>query len=120
MNLPDNLCYQRDIDDDDYETDSDLLNKRVKHLNNVINQFWRRWRHEYLLELRESHRTSRGNSSGSPVAKGDIVLVHDERHPRGFWKLARITETIAGKDGQVRGAVVNPTPPITATVSVRD
>ena len=106
LSLPDNLCYQRDINDDDFEVDSDHLNKRVKHLNNVINHFWKRWRHEYLLELRESHRTNQGESRGSPIATGDIVLVHDEHQPRGFWKLAQVKETIVGKDGRVRGAVL--------------
>ncbi len=86
--------------------DSNHLNKRVKHLTNVINQFWKRWRREYLLELRESHRTNRGKSGGSPIAIDDVVLVHNEHQPRGFWKLARVKETIVGKDGRVRGAVL--------------
>ena len=106
LSLPDNLCYQRDVNDDDFKVDSDHLNKRIKHLNNVINHFWRRRRHEYLFELRESHRTSQGKSGGSPIAQGDIVLVHDKHQPRGFWKLAHVKEIIVGKDGRVRGAVL--------------
>lgn len=106
LSLPDNLSYQRDNNDEDFEVDSDHLNKRVKHLANVINQFWKRWRREYLLELRESHRNNQGRSGDSPIAADDMVLVHDEHQPRGFWKLARVKETIVGKDGRVRGAVL--------------
>ena len=78
----------------------------MKHLANVVNQFWKRWRHEYLLELRESHRNNQGRSGGSPVAVDDIVLVHNEHQPRGLWKLARVKETIVGNDGRVTGAVL--------------
>ena len=88
LSLPDKLSYQRDNNDDDFEVDSDHLNKRVKHLANVINQFWKRWRREYLPELRKSHRNNQGRSEGSPVAVDNMVLVHDEHQPRGFWKLA--------------------------------
>ena len=37
---------------------------------------------------------------------GDLVLVHDQDHPRGFWKMARVQSLITGKDGVVRGAVL--------------
>ena len=106
LSLPDNLSHQGDIGDDDFEVDSDHLNKRVRYLTNVINQFWKRWRHEYFLELRESYRASQGRSKGSPIAVSDVVLVHNKHQPRGFWKLARVKETIVGKDGRVRGAVL--------------
>ena len=32
--------------------------------------------------------------------------MHDDSHPRGFWKIARIKSLIVGKDGRVRGAVL--------------
>ena len=78
----------------------------MKHPANVINQFWQRWRREYRPELKESHRNNQGRSEGSPVAVDDMVLVHDEHQPRGFWKLAQVKETIVGKDGRIRGAVL--------------
>ena len=58
---------------------------------------------EYLLELRDSHRHTGMTSNAMPVGVGDIVLVYDEGHPRGFWKLARIKSLVIGKDGRARG-----------------
>ena len=81
------------------------LSRRMRHLNRVLNQFWRRWKEEYLLELRDVHHCNERNSDTTPISVGDIVVVHDDK-PRGFWKLARVEEVITGKDGRVRGAVV--------------
>ena len=35
-----------------------------------------------------------------------MVLVHDQDHPRGFWKMARVQSLITGKDGVARGATL--------------
>ncbi len=76
------------------------------HLNKTLNTFWRRWRNEYLLELRESHRHNRGSADAARVSVGDIVVVHSEDQPRGFWNLGRVKEVVIGRDGEARGAVV--------------
>lgn len=86
MSLPDTCTV--DLTDPDVELSSMELSKRMNHLNNVMNHFWRRWRDEYLIELRDSHRHSAKDTVPTPVAVGDIVVVHDEDLPRGFWKLA--------------------------------
>ena len=49
LSLPENLCYREEIYDEDFEITPIHLNKREKHLNNVLNHFWKRWKHEYLL-----------------------------------------------------------------------
>ena len=55
----------------------------------VINHFWNRWKHKYLLELREAHRCNQRNGVTPPVSVGDVVLMYDDG-PRGFWKLVRV------------------------------
>jgi len=83
------------------------LNARVQHLTNVPEDYWIRWKEEYLLQLRECYSTV--DSVGvtrSPVL-GEVIIVHDENHPRNFWKLGRVTDIIQGNDGQVRGAVID-------------
>ena len=107
LNLPDNLGYLLDPGDEEFTVDPTQLLKRAKYLSNTLNHFWRRWRSEYLVELRESHRQSNHNSPTQPsITTGDVVVVHDENLPRGFWKLGRVEEVIAGRDGRVRGAAV--------------
>ena len=68
---------------------------------------WKRWRHEYLLELRTSHRIDykKGDRVKTTLI-GQVVLIHDENHPRSLWKLTLVEELIKGSDGQVRGARV--------------
>ena len=41
-----------------------------------------------------------------PLKQGDIVLVHNEKHLRGLWKIAKIERLLEGADGQVRGTVI--------------
>ena len=97
-------------DDDVYSTSNTTredLTRRMKHMNKTLDDFWRRWRAEYLMEMREAHRhlkTPRGVAEH--IATGDIVIVHDEVHPRGLWKLGKVEGLISGVDGKVRGAVV--------------
>ena len=58
------------------------------------------------MELRDSHRRSAKSSNPTPIAVGDIVVVHDEEQPRGFWRLARVEDLLTGADGLVRGATI--------------
>ena len=104
MSLPDPVPS----DDSDEEVTANLLSQRSKHLNFTLNRFRKRWRNEYLLELREAHRHNKGTNA-APVEIGDIVVVHSDKQPRGFRKLGRVERTITGRDGKTRGAAVRVT-----------
>ena len=104
MSLPDPVPS----DDSDEEVTANLLSRPSKHLNFTLNRFWKHWRNEYLLELREAHRHNKGTNAAS-VEIGDIVVVHSDKQPRGFWKLGRVEHTITGRDGKTRGAAVRVT-----------
>ena len=107
LNLPDYLGHVCDPGDEDFEINAHQLTRRVKHLASVLNHFWKRWRSEYMNELRESHRYSAKKTSvHSAVSKGDVVIVHDDTLPRGLWKLGRIQEVLTGSDKQPRAALV--------------
>jgi hypothetical protein len=40
------------------------------------------------------------------VAVGEIVVVHNENKPRGYWALGRVEQTLPGGDNQIRSATV--------------
>ena len=105
QNLPDGLSEEKG--EDEFTLSQPKLSRRLKHLNATLNQFWKRWRGEYLLELREAHRHHGGKQGAVPPSVGDIVLVEDEDHPRALWKLARVSSLITGRDGHTRGAVLH-------------
>ena len=78
LSVPDSLCCGQEADEDVQITPAQL-NKRMRHLNVVLNQFCKRWRDEYLLGLRELHRCSVGDTSAVPISVGNVVLVHDDK-----------------------------------------
>ena len=108
LNLPDHLGHLTDPKDEEFSVDPSVLTRRMKHFNNTLNHFWNRWRTEYLNELREVHYHTSHKAAGihPGLTVGEVVIVHDEQLPRGLWKLGMIQETVKGRDGEVRGAVV--------------
>ena len=108
FNLPDYLDHLRDPEDEDFDLDDTQLMRRMKYLGNILNHFWRRWRNEYLVELRESHKHLLGRTREGPsVSIGDVVIVHDDGLPCSLWKLGKIKKLIVGRDGQTRGVTVS-------------
>ncbi|GFT86680.1 integrase catalytic domain-containing protein [Trichonephila clavipes] len=85
-------------------TDTDCLdhqeiNKRIRHVQTIRVQIRKRFRIEYLGQLREQtqhHRKSR------PLRVGEVVVVENSLKNRTLWSLARVIQMIPGKDGHVR------------------
>lgn len=69
-----------------------------------MNNFWVRWKKEYLLELRSAHLAPPLSSRAPNV--GDVVLLHDRITPRHLWTLVRVVEVFPGRDGNVRACAV--------------
>jgi len=90
-----------DLDDPDFQVDESIVRQTVNRQTKLIQQFWQRWRCEYLTSLREFHRTSGHNER--IIKKGDVVIVHDDK-PRLYWRLAVVEDLIEGNDGLVRAA----------------
>ena len=105
LTLPDSL-YEEDSDEFSLSQPSQL-NRRLKYLNLTLNKFWQRWRTEYLLELRDSHRYHGGRENVNPPSIEDMVVIEEDDKPRGLWKLGRIIELITSKDGHIRAAVLH-------------
>eukprot|EP00794_Sanderia_malayensis_P017243 gene17243-biopygen14837 len=94
-----------DIDLTDYSDNTqDKLTKRFVYVSKKLSHFWNRWRKEYLTDLREFHKMTTINIK--PIAKGDLVLLHEDNVKRSLWKTGLVEDLIIGKDGKCRGAVV--------------
>ena len=72
------------------------------HLQTLIDHFQKRWKSEYLNELRE-HQCCNNSSPTKRVKIGDVVLVEDKKLPRLKWRLGLVTSLLQSKDGYVRG-----------------
>ena len=67
----------------------------------VADQFWVRWRREYVQTLQ---KRSKWDSPRRNLNTGDVVLVKDEDAHRNDWPLGQITEAIKSEDGSHRAA----------------
>ena len=72
--------------------------KRWRRTQHIVNEFWARWRKEFIqsLQERKSCRRKRRN-----FQKGDVVLL-EAVYNRNNWPIARIIETIPDKHEIVR------------------
>ncbi|XP_066933480.1 uncharacterized protein [Clytia hemisphaerica] len=74
--------------------------KRWKQAQSITQQFWDRWRREYLPTLTARNKWTRASKN---VQVGDLVLVHDTQSlSRGKWLLGRINQVFPGRDNRVR------------------
>ena len=81
-------------EDPEFETSQCALSKRMKALDQLMEHFWRRWKTEYLLELRTYHGRKARQRGHQLVAEGDVIIVQDERERCRFWKMALVMETL--------------------------
>ena len=74
----------------------------------LLNTFWKVWRDEYLLSLRErmqsTLKSGRIKSQSAPCV-GNVVLIKDDL-PRGCWRLGKLLSLVTSRDGQIRSAKV--------------
>ena len=73
--------------------------RRWRTVQYLANEFWERWRKEYLLSLQERKKW---DSVKSNLDIGDVVLLVDEDVKRCKWPMARIVDVFPGDDGLVR------------------
>uniref|UniRef100_A0A182WMM9 DUF5641 domain-containing protein n=1 Tax=Anopheles minimus TaxID=112268 RepID=A0A182WMM9_9DIPT len=85
------------------DDDTDGVKTRWKRVQKLAQQFWTRWRTDYLSQLR-CHAKWTKRSPNAQV--GQIVLVGDDNLQVGRWPFGIITKTHVGPDGIVRGADV--------------
>ena len=106
--FPELIFEQQDPNFDPYESSPDRLIRIWKKGQRFLNGFWKLWRDDYLLSLRE--RTQNTLKTGRVVShsypqNGDIVLVKDDL-PRGCWNMGKIVKLILSADSCVRSGRV--------------
>ncbi|KAI5616973.1 hypothetical protein C0J50_23462, partial [Silurus asotus] len=77
--------------------------KRWRRVQYLAEQFWCRWRREYLgnITLRQHWHTPKRN-----VRIGDIVIVKEEEIPRSEWRLGKVIDVCEEEDGLVRKVTI--------------
>ena len=105
---PNHLLYGKYIDID-YSKDDGIINDdsnvRYKYITEVLTHFWNRWLNEYIVNLREKHKRLI-QSPSKFISVGDIVLVHEDKVPRGKWKIAKVMKLLISADEKIRSATV--------------
>ena len=99
---PSHLIYGRRIQSlpdeiaEDPEENESSCYEIFRYLTEKLAHFWKRWRNEYLVNLREFHRAKSGRVV-KQVQVGDVVTVFEENKKRGEWKIAVVENLITEK-----------------------
>ena len=83
-------------------------------INRISNHFGDRWRHEHVVNLRET-QTSKLNINSKKVSVNYVFLVYDQNVPRYFWRIVIVTGVLPSRDSEIRGAIVRLKKPIQST-----
>ncbi|XP_043227504.1 uncharacterized protein LOC122384292 [Amphibalanus amphitrite] len=72
------------------------IRQRWRRVQYLSNQFWLRWRREFLPTLQERRKWNRTELNLEP---GDVVIIVDADAPRCSWPLGRVVSTYPSSDG---------------------
>ena len=86
-----------------FHDDDKFSRRRWRQVQYLAEQFWQRWRREYLqtLQVRQKWQNVEPN-----LAVDDVVLLYEKHEPRGKWPLGRIIQVYPDDQGKVRQALV--------------
>ena len=73
--------------------------KRWRRVQYLVNEFWTRWRKDYLQSLQPRQKWM---SKQRNLQVDDIVVVMDDNSPRNSWRIARVEEVYPDDDDLVR------------------
>ena len=83
----------------------EYINKRAMHLQLIINNFWKRWKHEYLTELREFNKLKLKYDRRDKPKLGSIVLTEDDKYKN--WKIGRTKDLMLSSDDKFQAEFVD-------------
>ena len=82
-----------------------VLSNTTDKINRISNHFRDGWRHEYVVNLRETQRTLKLNINSKKNNANDIVLVFVEK-VQHFWRIAIVKGVLSVRDSEIRWKVV--------------
>ena len=86
----------------DFEQADMFCRRRWRRIQHLTNEFWVRWRKEYLNTLQQRSKWVLQQRNLRP---GDVVVLRETKQ-RNDWKMARVTECRIGQDGKVRSVML--------------
>ena len=81
-----------------FEFPSLYTGKRRRRVEHIVNEFWSRWRKEFLGSFQERQKW---NKITRKFQVGDIVLLKQEQQPHDSWLMARVVGTEPDNNGVV-------------------
>ena len=77
----------------------DAYKSQWKLVQHLADNFWERWRKEYVVQLQSRPKWLRKTVN---FKEGDIVLMKDNQSPRLEWPMAVVDKTFPSEDEYVR------------------
>ena len=77
--------------------------KRWRRIQHIANEFWSRWRKEYLQSLQERQKWT---SKRRNFRVDDIVLLKQSDIPRNQWSMGRVIDVNNDRKGLVRSVTL--------------
>ena len=77
---PNSLILGRNVnfpDGSPHENESETIKKRHKYIKRCKETLWKRWKHEYLVSLREKHNL-KSKDKTLEINVGDVVMIKGE------------------------------------------
>ena len=69
----------------------------------LLAQFEKRWKKEFLSQLQDYHIQMSRTATVERVPKvGELVILKEDKQPRGSWKICKVTDVHKGRDGKIR------------------
>lgn len=93
-----------------------LYGKQWKHVQQLADTFWKRWKSEFLSTLQKRTKWTENRTN---VKEGDVVLLKDAQAHRNEWPIGLIVKTLPGSDKRVRKVEVRIVKEGTAKVFLR-
>lgn len=88
--------------DQEVDLSREVVTRRWRHRNQMLEHFWKHWRKDYHLLLRSAHIADNQTLS---MDVGDLVLISEKKALRKIWKIGRISEAYYGSD-KIRACMV--------------